>query len=340
MICPGCLKQQEQEGLSTEASAKVGFCRKCLKELFDGKRVDHILPFHSPNKEESNLYSDLTKKMSISGAQVKYSLGLADGKLILTEKGGQYILKPIPTGQFKNLDQVPANEHLTMQLAKQLFKLSTPSNAIIHFRDGSPAYMVRRFDVKQDGSKFQQEDFAQLAQITEDTHGKNYKYDLSYEEIGTLIKQHISMQQVEMEKFFRLVLFNYVFSNGDAHVKNFSVIQTEAGDYVLTPAYDLLCTRIHTPSEADVALTLFKDDFSEAFNAYGFYTHFDFFLFGKKLGIKESRVLKIIDEFKNKEAEVSSLIKKSFLKEEIKILYMDFYLDKIKRLKMEWKGAS
>ncbi|MFM9840194.1 MAG: type II toxin-antitoxin system HipA family toxin, partial [Cyclobacteriaceae bacterium] len=223
-----------------------------------------------------------------------------------------------------------------MQLAKQLFKLSAPANALIHFQDGSPAYVVRRFDVKHDGSKFQQEDFAQLAQITEETHGKNYKYDLSYEEIGLLIKKYISMHQVEMEKFFRLVLFNYIFSNGDAHVKNFSVIKSEAGDYLLTPVYDLLCTRIHTPGEADVALTLFKDDFSAAFNAYGFYTHFDFFLFGKKLGIKESRVLKIIDEFKNKEAEVSSLIKKSFLKEEIKILYKEFYMDKVKRLKMEW----
>ncbi|MFM9839678.1 MAG: type II toxin-antitoxin system HipA family toxin, partial [Cyclobacteriaceae bacterium] len=68
--------------------------------------MDSILPFHSPNKEESNLYSDLTKKMSISGVQVKYSLGLEDRKLILTERGGQYILKPVPTGQFKHLDQV------------------------------------------------------------------------------------------------------------------------------------------------------------------------------------------------------------------------------------------
>lgn len=327
MICFGCFKENEVEG----------YCKKCLKELFDGKKVGHVLPFNSPFNEQSNLYTDLTTKMSISGVQVKYSLKLENGKLVLTEKGGQYILKPVPVGQFKNLDQAPANEHLTMQLAKQFFRLSVPANAIIYFIDGNPAYLVRRFDVKPDGSKYQQEDFAQIAQVTEVTHGKNYKYDLSYEEIGTLIKQHIPTYKVEIEKFFRLVLFNYIFSNGDAHVKNFSAIQSDSGDYVLTPFYDLLCTRIHTPGENDMALMLFKDRFSEAYDAIGFYTGFDFLLFGKTLGILESRVIKIMNEFTNSSEEILLIIERSFLNEEIKALYKGLYMDKVTRLKMEWK---
>ncbi|MBS1489078.1 MAG: HipA domain-containing protein [Bacteroidetes bacterium] len=330
MICYGCFKEHEQEG----------YCKKCLKELFNGKKVSHILPFNSPAKEDSTLYTDLTTKMSISGVQVKYSVRLEEGGLVLTEKGGQYILKPIPVGQFKNLDQAPANEHLTMQLAKQIFKFSTPPNAIIYFQDGSPAYLVKRFDVNPDGSKIQQEDFAQIAQVTEETHGKNYKYDLSYEEIGLLIKQHIPTYKIEMEKFFRLLLFNYVFSNGDAHVKNFSAIQTDMGDYVLSPVYDLLCTCIHSPSESDTALTLFKDGFSEAYNAQGFYTHFDFLSLGKKLGIIDSRVVRIIDEFRGESSEVEDLVSRSFLKDDIKKLYSEFQLDKVKRLKMEWADGN
>jgi serine/threonine-protein kinase HipA len=325
MNCAGCFREQEIEG----------YCKKCLKELFDGQKVSYMLPFNSPYKEESNLYTDLTKKMSISGVQAKYSMRLEEGKLILTEKGGQYILKPTPSGQFKNLDQAPANEHLTMQIARQFFKISVPPSAIIYFSDHSPAYLVRRFDVKPDGAKYQQEDFAQIAQVTEETHGKNYKYDLSYEELGTLVKKHISMHKVEIEKFFRLVLFNYIFSNGDAHVKNFSMIQTDIGDYVLTPAYDLLCTRLHSPSEADMALTMFKDGFSDAYNALGFYTHFDFLLLGKKLGIKDSRVVKIINEFKTDENDIVTFIDKSFLREDLKASYKEFIKDKVKRLKME-----
>ena len=302
-----------------------------------------MLPFNSPYTEESDLYTDLTKKMSIPGVQIKYSMRLEDGKLVLTEKGGQYILKPIPAGQFRNLDQAPANEHLTMQIARQLFRITIPPNAIIHFNDHSPAYLVRRFDVKPDarpdgdgGTKYQQEDFAQVAQVTEETHGRNYKYDLSYEELGTLIKKHISMHKIEIEKFFRLVLFNYVFSNGDAHIRNFSMIRTDIGDYIMSPAYDLLCTRIHSPGEADMALTLFKDGFSEAYNAQGFYTHYDFLLFGKTLGIKESRTAKIINEFSGNETDIVALIDKSFLREDLKTAYAEYYRDKVKRLKMEW----
>jgi serine/threonine-protein kinase HipA len=327
MNCSGCLKQIDY----------AGYCRKCLKDLFEGKKVEHVLPFNSPYKEDSDLYQERTKKLSISGVQVKYSMRLDDNKLVLTDNGGQYILKPIPVGQFKNLDQAPANEHLTMQLAEQLFKITVPPNAIVHFSDNSPAYLVKRFDVKGDGSKYPQEDFAQIAQVIEETHGKNYKYDLSHEEIGLLIKRHIPTYAIELERFFRLVLFNYIFSNGDAHVKNFSAIRTDEGDYVLTPAYDLLCTRIHSPGEADMALTLFKDRFTEAYEAHGFYTYDDFLEFGKVLGIKESRVVKIIEVFSGKEASIDGLVDASFLGDDIKVIYKNTYKDKMTRMSIRYK---
>lgn len=330
MNCSGCLKEIEN----------AGYCRKCLKDLFKGKKIGHVLPFNSPYKEDSDLYQERTKKLSISGVQVKYSLRLDDKHLMLTDTGGQYILKPIPVGQFRNLDQAPANEHLTMQLAGQVFKISTAPNAIIHFSDNTPAYLVKRFDVKTDGSKYPQEDFAQIAQVTEETHGKNYKYDLSYEEIGLLIKRHIATSAIEVEKFFRLVLFNYIFSNGDAHVKNFSAMRTDEGDHVLTPAYDLLCTKMHSHGEADMALTLFKDRFTEAYDAHGFYTYDDFLEFGQLSGIKESRVVKIIEEFNGKEESVDRLVNKSFLRDDLKEYYMQTYKDKLTRLKVVYSKAK
>jgi serine/threonine-protein kinase HipA len=325
MNCPGCLREQMGDG----------YCRKCLKELFDGKRIGPVLSFNSPYTERSTLYTDLATKISISGVQVKFSLKLDGNRLVLTDKGGQYILKPVPTGQFQYLDQAPANEHLTMQLAKR-FKLDVPPNALVFFQDGSPAYMVKRFDVRADGTRVQQEDFGQIAQVTEETHGKNYKYDLSYEEVGHLIRQHISMYPVELEKFFRLLVFNYLFSNGDAHVRNFSAYQTEAGDYVLTPVYDLLCTRLHTPGEADLALSLFKGAYTKAHDAYGYYTYHDFFELGKVLGIKVSRVVRILATFKDSHPDVEGLIDRSFLKAEVKDIYRRYYLDRAERLRMVW----
>lgn len=344
MKCQGCLLEKEFAVTEVLGGITVGFCKKCLKELFDNKKVSPVLPFNSPYTEGTNLYTDLTQKMSISGGQVKYSMKLEKSSVVFTDMGGQYILKPIPSGQFKNLDQAPANEHLTMQIAKQFFKISVPANALVYFRDGSAAYLVRRFDVRADarqpdgqGSKFQQEDFAQIAQVTAEIHGKNYKYDLSYEEIGNLITKHIVTHPIEKEKFFRLVLFNFIFSNGDAHVKNFSAIKTVTGDYVLTPAYDLLCTTLHTPNEADMALTLFTEDFSDAYNAYGFYTHYDFLLFGKKLDIKESRIVKIINQFRAANGSIAEMIDRSFLRDDLKELYAKLLNENKKRLNIEWK---
>ena len=322
MTCPGCLKESDE-----------GYCTKCRSVLFDGKKVSSILSFNSPYKEDSDTFLDHTKKISISGVQVKYSLKLENNDLQLTETGGHYILKPIPTGTFRHLAQAPANEHLTMQIARQIYKLKVPPNAIVFFKDGSLAYLVRRFDQSETG-KIQQEDFAQIAQMTSETHGENYKYDLSYEEIAALIKKYIPTHRIENEKFLQMILFNYVFSNGDAHLKNFSAIQSSQGDYILTPAYDLLCTRIHSPEESDLALSLFKDGFSKAYEAYGFHTYQDFYEFGRLIGIKESRVEKIISEFSEIHEAIQTLIRRSFLKDSIKDIYEKLYMDKVKRLNM------
>lgn len=80
--------------------------------------------------------------------------------------------------------------------------------------------------------------------------------------------------------------------------------------------------------------TLFKDRFTEAFEAHGFYTYNDFLEFGKVLGIKESRVVKITEEFNGKEASVDRLIDASFLRDDVKQLYEQTYKDKLTRLKV------
>jgi serine/threonine-protein kinase HipA len=59
------------------------------------------------------------------------------------------------------------------------------------------------------------------------------------------MEKFVPAYKVEAPKLLKLLLFNYLFSNGDAHFKNFSILETPMGDYRLAPAYDLLNTRIH-----------------------------------------------------------------------------------------------
>jgi serine/threonine-protein kinase HipA len=262
-------------------------------------------------------------------------LKLEKNKLILTEKDGEYILKPIPGGMFKNLDQVPYNEHLTMQIASQIYKIDTALNAIAFFADEEPAYIAKRFDKMKDGKKTLQEDFAQIAGRTEETNGKNYKYDFSYEEIAELMKLNVKPYQIEVEKYFRIIIFNYLFSNGDAHLKNFSLYRNEEyGDYLLTKFYDLLNTSIHVPGESDLALGLFKDNFeTDAYKAGSKYTKPAFEEFAEKIGINQNRFTKIYDAMLDKSDQVKEMINASFLRDDLKEVYYESYVRKLERLR-------
>jgi serine/threonine-protein kinase HipA len=326
--CPGCLR----EGQDT-------YCPPCRKRLFGGKKVSHVLTLSRPLYNQAKL-SVTTKRLSISGIQTKMSLALRDGRLEMTETGGQYILKPIPHGDFQNLDAVPLNEHLTMQIARQLFGISVAENALVFFNDGEPAYLVRRFDVQDDGARSLQEDFAQLAARSEETHGKNYKYDCSYEEIAGLIRKHVAAYPVGMERFFHLVVFNYFIHNGDAHLKNFSLIRNDQyGDYTLTPAYDLLCTRLHVPDEERTALPLFKDDFeTDSYKANAFYAYDDFRELATRLGLRETRFARMMQAFTDKEGAVASWIDRSALSEQCKQLYKSHIHDSIRALSYSYAG--
>ncbi|WP_308993790.1 HipA domain-containing protein [Mariniflexile litorale] len=71
---------------------------------------------------------------------------------------------------------MPANEYLTMQIAQQIFRIETAENALRFFKNGDPAYITKRFDLKEDGSKRAQEDFATLAGRAPQTHGEDFKY--------------------------------------------------------------------------------------------------------------------------------------------------------------------
>jgi serine/threonine-protein kinase HipA len=324
MKCLGCYKKIE----------KNEYCLSCRKKLFDGKRVPTVLEFDKPKAENISMYNEHSKRMSISGVQLKYSLRLNDNKLELCETNGQYIIKPIPTADhLEMMEDAPENEHLTMQIASQIFNIKTANNALIYFKDGTPAYITKRFDVKGDGTKYIQEDFAQITNRTKETHGESYKYEGSYLEIGELIKKYVPASMIAIENFFKIIVFNYIFSNGDAHLKNFSLIRNDFGEMELSPSYDLMSTIIHTPGERDTALDLYeKDHESQYYAKYGHYGRTEFIEFAKRLGIVEVRYMRIINEFIENETIVYDLIMNSTLSEKALDSFITNFKLRIKRL--------
>jgi len=327
--CPGTLEPGHET-----------YSPRCKVEMFGSrtKKISHILPFPPPNKdpEYSKVFQEARQRISISGVQEKYSMALVKNHLELVERKGQYILKPIP-GDLINREYIPANEHITMQVAKQVFGIETAANAMIFFNDGTPAYLTRRFDYKVDGTKYQVEDFATLLGKTEEQEGANYKYNGSYEDIGRIIKKYIPSATIAMEKYFRLVVFNYLFSNGDAHLKNFSAIESPDGDYVLAPAYDLMCTRLHI-DDGDLGLQegLYKGDMdSPSYGRFGIYTYDNFIEFAERLAIPPKRSSKMIEQMLQKIPAVEPLVQRSFLSAELKVQYMSHLKEKEKRFNLK-----
>ncbi len=318
--CPGTLNR----GYATYSSL-------CLKKVFNGKKVSHYLNYPSPSSNEvsDELFAANRKRISISGVQEKFSFLQEKNQLRLINEGeqGTHILKPIPTAG-KNADQMPANEHVTMQIASQVFGIETAENALIFFKDGTPAYITKRFDVLPDGSKLAQEDFASLALRSPQTHGEHYKYEGNYFQLFELLKQYVPAYPIESVKLFKLIVFNYLFSNGDAHFKNFSLIETPQGDFKLSPAYDLLNSRIHI-NDKDFALEdgLLPIQFAKGKILQQFYK------LAEMASISEKQVKKVYDNLLTNEDKVAVLVNASFLSDPLKRNYLQAYQTRLKKLK-------
>lgn len=320
--CPGTLAP----GFDT-------YSRTCLKRVFDGRKVSHILPYEAPNSDAptDKLFEENQQRISISGVQEKFSVLLEKNRLRLIKKGerGTYILKPIPNSG-KKRDQMPANEHLTMQIARQVYGIETAENALIFFKNGAPAYITKRFDVQSDGSKKAKEDFASLAGKTPQTHGDHYKYEGNYLELFELMKKYLPAYRVETPKLFKLLLFNYLFSNGDAHLKNFAILETPMGDHRLSPAYDLLNTRIHI-EDSDFALdgSVLPAHLAQT-NVSG-----QFKVLAEQVGLSLKQFNTIMASMLNGSDQVAILTKASFLDEKTKRNYLQAYQARLKKLTKE-----
>ena len=322
-ICPSLLKEYKGD---------TAYSPRALKMLFDGQKMSCNLPYEGfESNELVETLSDNSRRISISGVQIKYAMRTDNGILRLTRTGeqGMFILKPIPN-HIRNREFCPANEHVTMQIAAQVYGIPTAPNGLCFFKDGRPAYFVRRFDIL-DGKKLQKEDFASLAGLTrrgavaDDKYGK-----LSYEEFASIIEKYSATPQVDTLRFFELLLFNFVFCNGDAHLKNFSLLEDKNAKFRLSPAYDLLNTRLHI-DDGIFAMHkgLFAQPRPEYFGIDAAVTGKTFYLFGTKIGLPGNLVNRILDTFCQMPAHIDLLIARSFLPEHLQREYKLMYKSRI-----------
>ena len=213
----------------------------CLRRLFGTPALPAIELTHGDVLMKAQ---EMAGRMSISGVQPKLSMSRQGSRLVPVTTGGQFILKP----QTERFPLLPQNENLCMNIAG-LLEIDTPPHGLLDLHDGSPAYLVRRFDRTPDGKKLRCEDFAQIL-------GEDDKYTGSMERIGKKIRELSGVPGLDVQLFFERVLLNFLLGNGDAHLKNFSMLDSADGGLRLSPAYDIVCSKVVIPRDSDCALTL------------------------------------------------------------------------------------
>jgi serine/threonine-protein kinase HipA len=90
------------------------------------------------------------------------------------------------------------------------------------------------------------------------------KYNVSVEEVLAAIKRATAAWPIAVQTALLLTAFSYVIGNGDHHAKNYSVVQTAAGDLRFSPAYDLLCTRVYGDPVMAISLNGKIDEWERA----------------------------------------------------------------------------
>lgn len=206
---------------------------------------------HSDNQdllpEPSDTESHPGWRISLAGVQLKFAMLSKDDRLTIPGfgEGSDWIVK-LPDRQFSML---PQNEFAMMTLARRA-GIDVPEIKLVH-RDqlsGIPAnvwpgdeewaYAVKRFDRGPQRRLIHIEDLAQVRNFY-----PHDKYRGNFETIASLIYRQHDIRA--LREFARRMTFIILTSNGDAHLKNWSLIYRDERIPTLSPAYDLVSTDIY-----------------------------------------------------------------------------------------------
>lgn len=199
-------------------------------------------------------------RLSLAGAQSKFAVVKdAYGKYYRSddEHPTTHIIK-ITNAYYPNLLE---NELFCMSLAKKIFG-GKSVDVVMRMTNGRKYLEIARYDRKttQDGivQRIHQEDFCQVLGCLS---RRKYQSDggPKIPEIYNAIMQYSAGPASDAYKFIRMLIFNYLIGNTDAHAKNFSFLHVDCtGSVVLAPAYDLVSIEMYPENTVshEIAMTI------------------------------------------------------------------------------------
>ena len=289
---------------------------KCKADFFGLKDLPVIDIDQETLEELARRSSNLG--FTVPGVQKKLSLHLSDedsSRLTLVGHPAGYILKP----QTEDFEQLPESEDLVMDIAEMMGVRVVPHGLIEV--NGKWAYISKRID-RLGGELYAMEDFCQLGgRLTRD------KYRSSYERCAGIIRNYSALPGFDLSEFYLRLLVCFVTGNSDMHLKNFSLIEREAGsrEYVLSSAYDLLPVNVIMPEDTEeTALTLNgkKSNLKRE----------DFLTFADTIGLNNKAAINMIDRVISGTDGAIKMCRESYLNAELQDRMTALIQERIARL--------
>ncbi|MFC8042489.1 type II toxin-antitoxin system HipA family toxin [Nocardia sp. NPDC057353] len=244
----GVASEREMELLAQVGHDLPGAVRVLPAELEEVPDVAEVLEFDAdPGAERV----EQPWKFSLAGVALKFSTLRDGGRFTCTAtgQGGDWIVK-LPDRYFPD---VPRNEYTMMRFARAV-GIDVPEVELVHRDDifGLPsdvwpmdedyAYAVQRFDRGTDRRLVHIEDLAQVRGFY-----PAQKYDGNFETIAALIYR--GHDERALHEFVRRLVFFVLIGNGDAHLKNWSLIYRDRRTPTLSPVYDVMSTEVYELSD-------------------------------------------------------------------------------------------
>lgn len=265
----------------------VGELLEVAKKVLDGKK-----DINYGDLDKDSLSEILRIGTSVGGARAKALIAIKrDSKNTIEEirpgdisqpKDYSYWLLKIDGANERSLGESVGVGKLEFAYYKLALKAGIEiSESELHEENGRFHFLTKRFDRDDSGNKIHMQTFGALA-------GIDFKIPkaTSYENLFRVMKR-LQLPYHQFEQQYRRMLFNVVARNHDDHVKNFSFLMDNKGEWRLSPAYDIGFSFSPSGAWTSEHQSSIKGKFDD-------FTRDDLIEFGKEFGIKKAH--KILPE--------------------------------------------
>lgn len=195
------------------------------------------------NAQEALTYSQLVQVgSSAGGARAKALIAwnektneIKSGQLNLDKDYDYWLMKfdNVSNNGDHGLEDVPEYTLIEFAYYKMALEAGVQMNECrLYSNNGENHFMTKRFD-RVSGKKIHMQSLGAIAHIT-------YKEPriCSYEMAAAYMRE-MKLPMIDIEQFYRRMVFNCIAVNQDDHVKNISFLMNRRGEWRLSPAYDV-----------------------------------------------------------------------------------------------------